>query len=103
MSITDFGQPMGMRLHKNIRWVKKAELILREKTEKRYAGLFKSNTGNAAKELRFALGVGIMQAEYGFSDEETALLIRENPYPKYFCGHDSYVDSKPPFGPSGIA
>lgn len=27
ISITDFGQPMGMRLNENNRWVKKAAMI----------------------------------------------------------------------------
>lgn len=102
MSITDFGQPMGMRLNENNRWVKKAELIPWEKIEKRYAGLFKSKTGNTAKPLRLALSACIIQAEYGYSDEEVALQIQENPYLQYFCGYDSYDDSKLPFDPSSI-
>ena len=42
--------------------------------------------GNVAKPLRLALGACIIQAEYGYSDEETALQIQENPYLQYFCG-----------------
>ena len=80
ISITDFGQPLGMKLNENNRWVKKAELIPWEKIEKQYAGLFKSKTGNTAKPLRLVLGACIIQTEYGFSDEETALMIQENPY-----------------------
>lgn len=37
MSITDFGQPMGMDLNENNRWVKKAATIPWEEIEKRYA------------------------------------------------------------------
>ena len=48
--------------------------------EKRYAKLFTNRKGNGAKPLRVALGACIIQAEYGFSDEETALQIQENPY-----------------------
>ena len=102
ISITDFGQPLGMKLNENNRWVKKAELIPWEKIEKQYAGLFKSKTGNTAKPLRLVLGACIIQTEYGFSDEETALMIQENPYLQYFCGYDSYDDSKPPFDPSSM-
>ena len=50
-----------------------------------------------AKPLRLALGACIIQAEYGFSDEETALMIQENPYLKYFCGYPVYDDEKLPF------
>lgn len=40
--------------------------------EKRCATLFTNRKGNVAKPLRLALGVCIIQAEYGYSDEETA-------------------------------
>jgi len=53
-----------------------------------------------AKPLRLALGACIIQAEYGYSDEETALLIQENPYLQYFCGYPGYDDEKLPFDPS---
>ena len=53
-----------------------------------------------AKPLRLALGACIIQAEYGYSDEETALQIQENPYLQYFCGYPGYDDEKLPFDPS---
>ena len=53
-----------------------------------------------AKPLRLALGACIIQAEYGYSDAETALQIQENPYLQYFCGYSGYDDEKPPFDPS---
>lgn len=102
ISITDFGQPLGMQLNKNNRWVKKAALIPWDEIEKRYARLFKSKTGNTAKPLRLALGACIIQAEYGYSDEEVALQIQENPYLQYFCGYEGYDDSKPPFDSSSM-
>lgn len=40
--------------------------------EKRCAALFTNRKGNVAKPLRLALGACIIQAEYGYSDEETA-------------------------------
>ena len=40
--------------------------------ENRYAALFTNRKGNVAKPLRLALGACIIQAEYGFSGEETA-------------------------------
>ena len=52
------------------------------------------------KPLRLALGACIIQAEYGYSDEETALQIQENPYLQYFCGYPGYDDEKLPFDPS---
>ena len=91
ISITDFGQPMGMHLNENNRWVKKAAMIPWNEIEKRYAGLFKSHKGAC-----------MIQAEYGYSDEEITLQIQESPYLQYFCGYEAYDDSKPPFDSSSM-
>lgn len=79
---------------------KKAQSIPWSEIEQRYAALFVNRKGNVAKPLRLALGACIIQAEYGFSDEETSLQIQENPYLQYFCGYSGYDDSKLPFDPS---
>ena len=100
ISLSDFKQPVGMNLKENNRWVKKAQIIPWTEIEKRYAALFTNRKGNVAKPLRLALGACIIQAEYGYSDEETALQIQENPYLQYFCGYDGYNDEKLPFEPS---
>lgn len=52
-----------------------------------------------AKPLRLALGACIIQVEYRYSDEETTLQIRENPYLQFFCGFSEFVDARP-FDPS---
>lgn len=100
ISLSDFKQPMGMNLKESNRWVKKAQTIPWPDIEKRYAALFTNRKGNVAKPLRLALGACIIQAEYGYSDEETALQIQENPYLQYFCGYPGYNDEKLPFDPS---
>ena len=90
ISLADFKQPVGMNLKESNRWVKKAQTIPWLEIEKRYAALFTNRKGNVAKPLRLALGACIIQAEYGYSDEETALQIQENPYLQYFCGYPGY-------------
>jgi len=100
LSIWEFGQPMGMELSENNRWVKKAKLIPWNEIEKRYAKLFKSGTGNVAKPLRLALGACMIQTEYGYSDVEIVLQIQENAYLQYFCGYSEYNDKRMPFDPS---
>ncbi len=72
-----------MKLKETNRWVKKAQTIPWPEIEERYASLFKNRKGNVAKSLRLALGACIIRAEYGYSDEETALQIRETPYLQY--------------------
>jgi Transposase domain (DUF772). len=100
ISLADFRQPVGMHLKDDNRWVKKAQTIPWLEIENRYAALFTNRKGNVAKPLRLALGACIIQAEYGFSDEETAQMIQEHPYFQYFCGYSGYDDSKLPFDPS---
>ena len=100
ISLSDFKQPVGMNLKESNRWVKKAQTIPWIDIEKRYAKLFTNRKGNVAKPLRLALGACIIQAEYGYSDEETALQIQENPYLQYFCGYPGYDDEHLPFDPS---
>ena len=95
----DFGQPVGMHMSSDNRWVKRAESIPWAEIEHRYAKLFKNRKGNVAKPLRLALGACIIQSEYGFSDEETALQIQEGPYLQFFCGFPQY-EYKQPFDPS---
>ena len=96
ISLADFKQPVGMNLKESNRWVKKAQTIPWPEIEKRYAALFTNRKGNVAKPLRLALGTCIVQAENGFSDEETALMIQENPYLQYFCGYPGYDNEKLP-------
>lgn len=99
ISFSDFGQPVGMKMSAENRWVKKAESIPWSEIEHRYAKLFTNKKGNVAKPLRLALGACIIQAEYGFSDEEVRLQIQEGPYLQFFCGFAQYKD-EPPFDAS---
>ncbi len=69
-----------MQLKQNNRWVKKAQLVPWNLLEKKYAAIFSNRKGNVAKPFRLIYGACIIQAEYGFSDEETVLQIQENPY-----------------------
>ena len=100
ISIHEFGQPVGMKLQENNRWVKKAMTIPWGTIERSYADLFVNRKGNVAKPLRLALGACIIQAEYGYADVELTLQIQEGPYLQYFCGYKAYDDSKLPFDPS---
>jgi len=99
INFSDFNQPLGLAMDPNNRWIKKAELIPWNEIEKEYADLFKGKNGQVAKPLHLALGALLIQIEYGYSDEETALQIQENPYLQFFCGMGGY-ENKRPFDPS---
>lgn len=96
----DFGQPAGMHLDPANRWVKRASEIPWDQLEEKYASLFPGRRGNVAKPVRLVVGALIIQSEYGWSDEETAAMIQENPYMQFFCGYRAYDDSAPPFNPT---
>ncbi len=97
--LTDFNQPIGLKMNPENRWVKKAELIPWDEIEDRYAGLFPSHTGMPAKPLRVALGSLIIQKQYSYSDRELVEQITENPYYQYFIGLHGY-QQKAPYAPS---
>ena len=97
--LTDFNQPIGLRMNPENRWIKKAELIPWTEIEERYANLFPSKTGMPAKPLRVALGSLIIQKQYGYSDRELVEQLTENPYYQYFIGLPGYQEEIP-FVPS---
>jgi hypothetical protein len=99
INFDDFNQPLGLELDPENRWIKKSKIIPWDEIETDYSGLFPSREGNVAKSARLALGALIIQMEYGFSDEETAAMIQENPYFQYFCGLRTF-SSTLPFDPS---
>ena len=97
--LTDFNQPIGLKMNPENRWVKKAETIPWFAIEDRYSELFPSKTGMPAKPLRAALGSLIIQKQYNYSDRELVEQIIENPYYQYFIGLPGY-QQEPPFVPS---
>ena len=98
-SLSDFNQPIGLKMNPDNRWVIRAATIPWREIEDRYAGLFPSNTGMPAKPLQAALGSLIIQKQYDYSDRELVEQIRENPYYQFFIGLPGYQD-KQPFVPS---
>ena len=98
-SLSDFNQPIGLKMNPKNRWIKKAETIPWNEIEEQYASLFPSETGMPAKPLQTALGSLLIQKQYGYSGRELVEQIRENPYYQYFIGLPGYQD-KIPFVPS---
>jgi len=97
--LSDFNQPIGLKMNPDNRWVKKAALIPWDEIEDRYADLFPSHTGMPAKPLRVALGSLIIQKQYSYSDRELVEQITENPYYQYFIGLHGYQQEMP-YAPS---
>lgn len=98
-SLSDFNQPMGLKMNTENKWVKKAAAIPWNEIEDRYAALFKSHTGMVAKPLRMALGSLLIQKQFAFSDITLVEQLQENPYFQYFIGLPGY-QMEAPFVPS---
>lgn len=98
-SLSDFNQPIGLKMNPENRWVKKADLIPWNEIEDKYADLFPSHTGMPAKPLRIALGSLIIQKQYSYSDRELVEQTMENPYYQYFIGLHGYQQTAP-YAPS---
>jgi len=94
-SFLDFNQPMGLHMNLDNRWVKMADRIPWGNFEIKYASLFPSGTGNAAKPLRMALGALIIQTKFQYADRELVEQITENPYLQYFIGLPGYQEEAP--------
>lgn len=94
-SFLDFNQPLGLHMNPKNRWIDMADRIPWDHFERKYAGLFPSDTGNVAKPLRIALGSLIIQKKFGYSDRELVEQIRENPYLQYFIGLPGYQEEAP--------
>ncbi len=97
--LSDFNQPIGLKMNPENRWVKKAATIPWNEIEEKYAALFPGKKGMPAKPLRTALGALIIQKQYEYSDRELVEQIRENPYYQFFIGLPGYQDEEP-FVPS---
>ena len=98
-ALSDFNQPIGLKMNPENRWIKRAHMIPWFAIEDRYADLFPSNTGMPAKPLRMALGSLIIQKQYEYSDRELVEQLTENPYYQFFIGLPGY-QQEPPFVPS---
>ena len=72
-SLSDFDQPMGLKMNPDNRWVRKASTIPWKEIEDRYAKLFPGIKGMPAKPLQTALGSLIIQKQYGYSEIESLL------------------------------
>ena len=75
--LTDFNQPLGMKLNPDNRWVKKADMIPWDAIEEKYAELFPSKTGMPAKPLREIIGVNF-RGNYIYKDNEGNYFIDAN-------------------------
>ena len=77
------------------RWVILSKKFPWEEIDREYQEHFKSSEGQVAIPSRLAFGALYIQAEEGYTDEQTRRNIQENPYLQYFCGFECYTMESP--------
>jgi hypothetical protein len=87
--------PFGVPLREDNRWVVLSDLMPWETIDREYRTCFESNEGQIALPSRLAFAALYIQAEEGFTDEQTRRNIQENPYLQYFCGFECYTGDSP--------
>ncbi len=74
------------KLSNDNRWVQMSRQIPWRLMEEKFAGNFDELKGQFSAPVRLSLGIYILKAETGLSDDQILLAIKENPYMQYFCG-----------------
>lgn len=87
--------PFGGTLREDNRWVILSKKFPWEEIDREYQEHFKSSEGQVAIPSRLAFGALYIQAEEGYTDEQTRRNIQENPYLQYFCGFECYTMESP--------
>lgn len=77
------------------RWVMEAVLIPWEALEK------ECGDGLSAP-FRLLMAACLLEARYGYGDDEAARQIQESPYLQLFCGMTRFDGAQPPFDPSAL-
>lgn len=77
LELTDFNQPVELKMNMENCWVKKAEAITWDAIKEKYPKLFPSKTGITAKPLRMALGSLLIQKQFGYSGQKLVDSIME--------------------------
>lgn len=75
-----FELPFGVPLREDNRWVVLSDMVPWEIIDREYRKCFESNEGQIALPSRLAFAALYIQAEEGFTDEQTRRNIQENPY-----------------------
>ena len=74
------------KLSNDNRWVQMSRQIPWRLMEEKFAGAFGGLKDKFSAPVRLALGIHLLKAETGLSDNQVLLAIKENPYMQYFCG-----------------
>lgn len=89
LKIEEFGNLHQMKLNPKNRWIQLAYHFPWDKCVRIFTKHF-SDTGRIAINPRIVIGSLIIKHKLNLSDEQTAMIIEENPYMQYFLGLDEF-------------
>lgn len=98
LKLQEFGNLYQMKLNANNRWIKLGLLLPWDKFVSIFAKYF-ADGGRLAINPRIVIGSLIIKHKLCLSDEETVMIIEENPYMQVFLGLDEF-SPKPLFSAS---
>ena len=90
--IEEFGGLYQMKLNPSNRWIQLASHFPWDRCVEIYTRHF-PKAGRTAINPRIVIGSLIVKHKLGLSNEETVLMIEENPYIQYFLGLDEFAPS----------
>lgn len=86
LTIEEFFMPFGGRLNGNNRWVRLAGTMPWAHIDDIYAQNMSEDTGRPGISSRIAFGAIYIKEHCHITDEETVIILQENPYMQYFVG-----------------
>lgn len=91
LTIEEFKTPWEIKLDKENRWAKLAEIIPWDELADIYYQSLSKNMGQPAIDARIVIGALIVKHKLGLDDREAIETIRENPYIQFFLGLSEYT------------
>ena len=88
--------PFNVKLNKNSKWVKMADIFPWEYIEEVYTQSFENEKDGApAYPARLAFAAVYIYTSEDLTDRKVVTYIQENPHMQYFCGFDMYEPREP--------
>ena len=97
--IEEFSNLYQLKLDQNNRWIQLGSIMPWDKLVAHVKKYYNLGTGAKGVDLRQVIGCIIIKHKLNLTDEETLLLISENPYMQFFLGLTQFK-SEPLFSPS---
>jgi hypothetical protein len=91
LTIEEFKTPFEIKLDKENRWAKLAEMVPWDDLADIYYQSLSKNMGQPAIDARIVIGALIVKHKLGLDDREAIETIRENPYIQFFLGLSEYT------------